>query len=257
MPDGRTDLHRDGPMIRGGLGYAVSELAGLAAQPTHLSGLAPIDSLTRGGLSPGVVWTVAGTPSVGVTALVTQLAATASRTARVAVANDHLATHLLRDQVSQAASRSGTDRTAADRIEIASWVPIPDFRCDETSWFGADYDLLVIDCFDEMLRPQAWPQGDVVVRRARWLRELARRSNTALVLTARAGRPRSGGWKAFERAWHRHCARAVFDDIADLRLQLCYDKAGRVAFSGFARGYGQVRGSGHRRRGSGLLLQAD
>ena len=182
-------------MIAGGQGYSVTELALLPPLPVHASGVAPLDTLTGGGLTPGAVWTLAGPPSIGITSLASSIAVTASRTARVAVGNEHLPTHLLRDRL----------RAAGDRIEIASWVPLPDYRSDDSSWFGAAYDVLIIDCYDEMFRPAAWPKGDTAIRQGRWLRELARRTNTALVLTARAERARSDGRRAFERAWHGHC----------------------------------------------------
>ena len=233
-------------MIAGGQGYSPAELALLPPLPVHASGVAPLDKLTGGGLTPGTVWTLAGPPSIGITSLATSIAVTASRTARVAVGNEHLPTHLLRDRL----------RAAGDRIEIASWVPLPDHRSDDCSWFGAAYDVLIIDCYDEMLRPAAWPKGDTAIRQGRWLRELARRTNTALVLTARSERARSHGRRPFERAWHAHAARPVFDEVADLRVELWPEKIGGARFHATARGYGQVTGSA-RRRGGHLTLRSD
>ncbi len=231
-------------MIAGGQGYSVTELALLPLLPVHASGVAPLDTLTRGGLTPGAVWTLAGPPSIGITSLAASIAGAASRTARVAIGSEHLPTHLLRDRL----------RAAGDRIEIASWVPLPDYRSDESSWFGAAYDLLIIDCYDEMLRPAAWPKGDTAIRQGRWLRELARRTNTALVLTARAERARSQGRRAFERAWHGHRSRSVFDDVADLRVELWPEKIGGTRFHAVARGHGVVTGAAHHRGGQLSLL---
>ena len=233
-------------MIAGGSGYPLAELALLNPLPVHPSGVAPLDLLTRGGLAPGALWAVAGPPSVGVTTLVSTMALAAGSSARVALANDHVATHLLRDRL----------RSASDQVEIASWIPLPDYRSGESSWFGVDYDVLIIDCYDEMLRPAAWPKNGSAVRQCRWLRELARRSNTALVLTARVERARSHGRPAFERAWHRHWARPAFDDSADVQVQLWPDMSSGTRFLACARGYGQATGWAHQHGGK-LTLQAD
>lgn len=233
-------------MIAGGQGYSLAELALLPLLPVHASGVGPLDSLTGGGLMPGAVWALSGPPSIGVTSLVSSIAVAAASTARVALANEHLPTHLLRDRL----------RTAGDRIEIASWVPLPDYRSDESGWFGANYDVLIIDCFDEMLRPAAWPKRDTAIRQGRWLRELARRTNTGLVLTARAERPRSRGRRAFEKSWHRHWARPVFDDVADLHVELWPEETGGTRFHATARGRGAVTGSVRQRAGR-FSLHAD
>jgi len=252
VPELPVLLHRDGPMIAGGMGCSVVELAALTPQPTYPTGVGPLDALTRGGLTPGVIWTVAGPPGVGVTSLVMQMAAHLSQTALVGMANDHMATHVLRDRLLMYASTARIDRAPVDRIDIASWVPIPALRCDEPSWFGSEYDVMIIDCFDEMLRPRAWPEGRMAVLTGRWLREMARRSNTALVLTARADRAPAKGRPPFERAWHSHWARAVFDDIADVQLSLWESEDQNVAFHAMARGYGRVGGCMTRRTGGGL-----
>lgn len=233
-------------MIAGGLGYSLTELALLPPLSVHASGVEPLDSLTGGGLTPGAVWTLSGPPSIGITSLASSIAITASRTAHVALANEHLPTHLLRDRL----------RAADDRIELASWIPLPDFLSDDSSWFGAAYDILIIDCYDEMLRPAAWPKGDTAIRQARWLRELARRSNTALVLTARAERARSQGRPAFDKAWHRHPSRPVFDDVADLRVEVWPGKTRGTRFQAVARGHGAATGL-VRHNGGAVLLRAD
>jgi hypothetical protein len=146
-------------MIAGGSGYTLAELALPDPLPLHPCGFAPLDQLTGGGLAPGAVWSVAGPPRVGVTSLVSAMALTVGKAARVALANDHVATHLLRDRL----------HTASEEVDIASWVPLPDYRSGELSWFGADYDLLIIDCLDEMLRPRAWPKSCSAVPHGRWL----------------------------------------------------------------------------------------
>ena len=250
-------LHRDGPMITGGLAYTVAELLALSPQTAVPSRLEPLDALTGGGLTPGVIWTVAGTPGRGVTSLVTKMAAHLAQTARVGMANDHMATHLLRDHLLMAASSARTDRTAVDRIEIASWIPIPDLRSDDPSWFGADYDVLIVDCLDEMLRPRESPEGPMAVRTGRWLREMARRSHTALILTARGDRPPDVGRWSFDRAWQSHWARPVFDDIADMQFSLYDSEGSRVGLHAMARGYGHIEGSVHRRTDGRLNLLPD
>lgn len=239
-------LHRNGQMIAGGSGYSLAELALLNPLPLHPCGFPSLDELTGGGLAPGAVWTVAGPTGVGVTSLVSATAVAAGRSARVALANDHLATHLLRDRL----------QSASGKVAIASWVPLPDYRSAELSWFGANYDLLIIDCLDEMLRPAAWPKSASAISHGRWLRELARRSNTALVLTGRAERPRSSGRGAFERSWHSHWSRPVFDDIADVQIQLWPDRNSNTRFLATARGLGELSGTAHL-HGGGPTLQPD
>ncbi len=120
--------------------------------------------------------------------------------------NEHLATHQLRERLSTAAAAIDLHQDALGRIENASWIPLPDPDCDneDDAWFGAGYDVLVLDCYDEMLRPRAWPTGRAALRAARSLRELARRTNTAAVLTARLERPSESGRAAFEDACHGH-----------------------------------------------------
>lgn len=233
-------------MIAGGSGYTLTELVLLEPLPVHPCGFAALDQLTGGGLAPGAVWTVAGPAGVGVTSLVSAMAATVGKCARVALANDHLATHLLRDRL----------HSPSGQVDIASWVPLPDYRAAELTWFGAGYDLLIIDCLDEMLRPGAWPNGGSAISHGRWLRELARRSDTALVLTARAERVRSSGRRAFERSWHSHWSRRVFDDIADVQVQLWPDRRGGNRFLATARGCGQVSGTARLRVGI-TTLQPD
>ncbi len=234
-------------MIAGGLSYTLTELGELPALPRYSSGFRALDDLTGGGLVPGAVWTVAGPPGIGVTTLVTELAVHAAATVRVALANEHIATHQMRDLLLSIAAVIGLHRDAVGRIEVASWIPLPDPGCDDETWFGAGYDVLIIDCYDEMLRPRAWPTGLTALRAARWLRELARRTNTAVVLTARADRPAMVGRPAFEESWHGHWVRPLFDDVAGLRLELSMGKNGVSSFHATARGVGQAAGVAFRR----------
>ena len=225
-------------MIAGGAGYTLAQLGELPHLLHTSSGLTQLDDLSGGGLVPGAVWTVVGPPCIGVTSLVTRLAVSAAATSRVALANEHLATHLVRERFLSSASAAGLHQGAVDSIEVASWIPLPDPGCPDETWFGSSYDVLVIDCYDEMVRPFAWPTGLAALRAARWLRELARRTNTAVVLTARAARLSGLGRPAFEDSWHGHWARPLFDDIADLRLELSPGKDGATAFLATARGVG-------------------
>ncbi len=155
------------------------------------------------------------------------MAATLSLTARVLVANDHVPTLLLRDHLNgllatgDVTGRSGlgpraTPDGSTAGLELASWLPLPDWREPDAGWEGALYDVVIIDCYDEMIRPAALPGPGDALRAGRWLREQTRRTETVLVLTSRT--PTRHTAAAAEDGLVD--VRSVFDDICDLRIDI-------------------------------------
>lgn len=119
---------------------------------------------------------------------------------------------------------------------MASWVPLPDPDSPDDHWVGRGYDAVVIDCLDEMFRPQAWPDAGEILRHCRWLRECAQRSATALVITARTDQAAKIGHQGFVEAWRPHRARLAFDDISDSSCQIFTDGEGETGVRLASRG---------------------
>ena len=210
-------IHFDGPMIAGGLGYSVEELLASPAPTTFHTEVDWIDQLT-GGIAPGSVWTVMGPTGVGVTAFVTRLAVTAARSSEVILANGHLPSRHLAALVQKAAQRDGGTTPSTPRV--ASWLPVPDIGDD--SWDGAceHADVVVLDTWDEMWRPDRWRMSrEECIADVRWLREVARSVHTAVVLTARRPRVAEPG----EGTIPRHWAEEAFDDVADVSIELDWE----------------------------------
>ena len=115
------------------------------------------------------------------------------------------------------------------------------------------YDVVVMDCLDEMFRPQAWPDEEQILRHSRWLRECAQRSSTAVVITARADQVSRIGYPGFVDAWRRHRVRLAFDDVADSSCQMFLDVDGGIGVRLASRG-GQ-RFSQRSRMGSDSLIR--
>lgn len=207
-------LHFDGPMVAGGLGYTVEDLLA-APEPTALiSGVEWIDQLT-GGIAPGAVWTISGPTGVGVTTFAVRLAVASARSGVVLLANGHVGSRALARQVTDVTAHSeGAPRYG---LRLASWLPVPDVGDD--AWDGAceSADLVVLDTWDEMWRPDRWRMSrEERIADVRWLREVARSAHTAVVLTAR--RPRVAG--PGPGITPRHWAEEAFDDVADVGIEL-------------------------------------
>jgi len=237
-------LHFDGPMVAGGLAYAVDEILTVPAPVTHSTGLEWLDQLT-GGIEPGAVWAVVGPAGVGVTPLVVRLAVAASSSGEVLLANGHVGSRRLAGVVREAARRHGP--AGGPTPMVASWLPTPTIGADRWDGGCERADVVVLDTWDEMWRPTTEPITDAQrVADARWLRERARAHGTALVLTARLPRwtsPASPGASA-----HPACDALV--DTADVLLELDdSDDNGRRRLTARVRG-------GHANRGElpvGLL----
>jgi predicted ATP-dependent serine protease len=213
-------LHFDGPMVAGGLAFPVEEVVAAPAPRPHSTGLEWLDRLT-GGIEPGAVWAVIGTAGVGVTRLVARFGVAAAATGEVLLANGHIGTRRLASVVHETARRLGQ---AGDALPmLASWLPTPavgDDRWDSDCERAA---VVVVDTWDEMWRPGAWPRSaDHRIQDARWLRERARAHGTALVLTARL--PRWTSPASAEAA--RHPAHDALVDVADVLVELDVDDGG-------------------------------
>ncbi len=229
-------FHLNGPMISGGIGYTLEDLGGLATPEAKSTGVAALDALSGGGMSPGEVWTLVGPAAVGVTTLAVQVAAAVGTVAQVLFANGHTPTHLLREHLEVAA---GEAAGVTARIQLASWIhfPIVEVEHEPRIWAGAGKDLVVYDTLDETLRPGCWPvdtrEG---IERVRWLRECARSTNTTVLLTARMRKSLSRGRWAFEEEWSRHWARPWFDDVADVSQEMWQEDSGQRRLGIRARG---------------------
>lgn len=212
---------------------ACRAFAGLAERLTDLEDLqwpTPLaeDVLPRrydmAGVSvrPGQIWTIAAPGGVGATMLAVQIAVEVARSRRVRFANNHLAPHLTRNWLLAQANFVGLDVARLAAIELATWLPVPGSTSElNDSWEGGDDTaLLVYDTVDEMFVWYWEADPQTRMQSARRLRELARQSNTAVLLTARVSPPRAQGHEAFCDAWSEHWARPVFADISDVAIEV-------------------------------------
>lgn len=207
-------LHFDGPMVAGGSGYDRQEILTHAASRHLPTGTGPLDDAV-GGIQPGEVWTISGTAGIGVSRIVERFAITAAHVGTVLLANGHLGSRAIAGRLAEI--RPPT----VGNLRIASWLPLP-WLGDER-WDGAceTADLVVLDTWDEMWRPTHWGRSiEERIADARWLRELARRHGTALLLTARLAAPGavSGDAHIAQDSRGRHAE--VFDDVADVSLEV-------------------------------------
>lgn len=192
----------DGPAVAGGSLWSVDEVVRAPLPTVFGTAIPPIEEAT-GGIGAGEVWTVSGEAGIGVTALVATLASGIARSGGdVSVANGHVPTRALARRLTERAD------DAAARIRVTSWLRVP-WLGDE-DWTLGDTDVVVLDTYDEMWRPPHWERSpEQRIADARWLRELARRAGTAVVLTQR--RPHGA---------HRTATDNVFEDVGDVRLDL-------------------------------------
>lgn len=236
-------LHMNGPMIAGGSGYTLEELAALPKPRVHSSGLPQIDDVCDGGIHSGEVWTIAAQSRVGVTALAIKMAVAASQTAEVLFVNGHVGTRLLRDSVVRTAETSDSNATAFARLRLASWERQPNWRpdapalhlrCDEHQTPFNQLDIF--DTIDEMWVPNYWPStAEDRLQTLRSHREDSRCKDRSVVLTARV-EPGSD----FDSAWQRHWACAAFTDVADVQIEVFMQGFDRQLFL-YRRGSGSHR----------------
>lgn len=79
-----------GPVLVGGMGYRMSELASLPPLARHPTGIGGLDDVLSGGVGAGEVLTVAGPPGIGVSRLAMQGAVGTADSARVLFVNGHM-----------------------------------------------------------------------------------------------------------------------------------------------------------------------
>lgn len=229
-------------MVVGGGAYRLADLDRLAALPAYSCGLPGLDGHTGGGLLPGSVWTVAAPSGGGATTFAVQLAVAAARSGSVLVVNDHVATHLLRDRLRAALRRIKADDQSAARIRVSTWMPLPRWDSDRLEWQEecTNSDVVVLDTIEEIWlwrSPTASDWWSDVRGRMRDLRLMARRTNTAVLLTARVaydGRSE----KRFRHAWRQHWCQAAFAEIADVRIQIGPERDGERHVHAYLRGGG-------------------
>lgn len=210
---------RLGTMVSGGTTWDLESVAGLSDDVRHSCGFGPLDKVTGGGLMPGAVWTLAATAGLGATSFAVQCAVAACRTGRVVLANGHMASHQLARQILACAELQGIAEAARQRIEIATWLGLPDPSAgdERASLPLAGQDVLILDTLDEMWRPGMWGRTRKMhLMHLRWLREQAQAHGTSVLLTARV----ASSWFDFDEAWSRHWAYAPFGDVSDVRLQI-------------------------------------
>lgn len=172
-------MHFDGPMVAGGNDYDLNEL--LSAQPpaTLPTGLPPLDEFTRG-IEQGAMWTLSGVAGIGVSSLALTIAANAASTGQVIVCNGHLPTRAAARQLAHLAGDGLQPR-------LSSWYSLLPEPPDPFSDSCLERcGLLVVDTWDETWHAAPWPHSRAdLTRRLRWLRQLGRDHNTAILLTAR------------------------------------------------------------------------
>ena len=193
--------HFDGPSIAGGSAWGLDAVLRAPRTAPLSTSIGPVDEVA-GGMLPGEIWTVSGEAGRGVTSLITVLTCGIATAADVVIANGHVPTRTLAERL---AERAGGDSV---RISVTSWLRVPWLGDEE--WSLGHADVVLLDTWDEMWRPPHWERSpEQRIADARWLRELARRAGTAVVLTQRRplGVPRTP-------------IDAVFDDVADVRLEV-------------------------------------
>ena len=135
------------------------------------------------------------------------------------VANGHMSSHLLARQIIRCAERQGIGEAARQRIEIATWLGLPDPSAKD-AWASMPLpgqDVLILDTLNEMWRPPEWRRTrKLQLMHLRWFREQAQKHGTSVLLTARV----AAGWYDFDEAWRKHWAYAPFADVSDVRLQI-------------------------------------
>lgn len=210
-----SPLHFDGPIVAGGGVYEPAEILAQVDSQRLPTGIEPLDDAV-GGIAPGEVWTICGPAGIGVSSLVERCAAAAAQVGTVLLANGHLGSRALAEHVIR-----GPLQARPGSLRIASWLPLP-WLGDER-WDGAceKADLVILDTWDEMWRPPHWGRSvEERIADARWLRELARRSGTALLLTARLALQDAVTDGARTGGDPRGRYTEVFDDIADVAVEL-------------------------------------
>lgn len=157
------------------------------------------------------MWALDGSTGSGVTDLALRIILGVSRSCRVVVANGHVGSIDLAVRLD-----SRREGPGPAHVSLASWLPLPIEGREVWSSECSRADLVVLDTIDELWRPAGvLPEARTALARTRLLREVARASNTALLVTARQGPnclPVGAPWLG-----------DVLDDVADVRLKIVAD----------------------------------
>lgn len=215
-------------------------------------GLAGVDDLGDG-FWPGALWTLVAPAGLGATTLSVHCAVAAAAQSEVLVVNGHLASHLARDLILKHAGATGAGPEVLGRISVASWVGMPTLGSDWHDSACERAGLVILDCLDEMWRPDEWSSStEQRLARLRWLRELAQRHETAVLLTARLAPARTRD--EFAEAERSHWTYSIFPDVSDVSLKLAYRDHNRWIVA-HARGGGDHETQVLLRPGKGGLVE--
>src|SRR5690625_1051895 len=173
--------------ISGGSLYSLTEISRLPPPNKIPTGSAALDSLTTGGIRTGAVWAVTGTPGSGASTFALQLAVTAAAKHSVIYVNAHLPLQT----VAQRLNRNPQFKQEAihPNLRLATWLGLPSPN-DVDHWPDSEVqksDLIIFDTVDEMWPPQNDPPHAEAstTGRLRHLRDIARVTDTAVILTYR------------------------------------------------------------------------
>ncbi|GAA1875612.1 hypothetical protein GCM10009814_02170 [Lapillicoccus jejuensis] len=200
-------------MVPGGGTWPVDGLLPDASVGQRPTGIVPLDEVMGGGVSPGEILALAGPPRAGVSRLAVRLALGIGRDASVCIVNGHLPTRRLLPVIDATGHDLGGDGPRT--LDVASWMPLPDSPA-HPAWFESTYDVVVVDCLDEMTTSH-WVRTTSLSDVGRRLRECARRSSTTLIITGRSAAVDRG---AAAGTTDRGPDGDVFDDVADVHLRL-------------------------------------
>lgn len=205
-------------MVPGGSTWPVDGLSS-ASSELRPTGVVPLDDTLGGGVSSGEILALEGPPRAGVSRLAIRLALGLGRGASVCIVNGHLPTRRLVPVVEATRNDVGGDQPKT--LDVASWMPLPGSPV-HPAWFESTYDVVVLDCLDEMMTSH-WVRTTSLWDVGRRLRECARRSSTALIITARSAGASRG---AVADTTDRGPSGPVFDDVSDTHIRLGRDGDG-------------------------------
>lgn len=152
----------------------------------------------------------------------------AARSAKVLFVNGHRSTRRLVGSLRDIGERSGLAANDLDRFEVASWVPLPNPDNTDDRWVGCGYDVVFIDCLDEMFRPQAWPEADEWIRQG----QVAAGVCAKIVYGARRHRARRRSrpdrLPQLQGSPRCHRVSLAFDDLADRWCQIFFNEEAEI-----------------------------
>lgn len=199
-----------GPMVAGGLGYPLVQVADMAAPVTYPTGSPLLDAHLEG-IRPGELWSISGESGSGVTTLAVELAGRFAQGAPVLLCNSHVPT---RDLARMLRWLIVDYPTPASRVRLASWQHSWHEVDDRSLRFDThDARVVILDTWDEQLfgHPRRFDHAELVGSLRR-MRHLAEQAGVALVLTSRTPRARL--------AAERILLDDALDDASTVRMQI-------------------------------------